>query len=69
VANEEAQYYCHLLEKEGIPTKLVVYPGLPHTWWYFYSQISTTKQWAKDIVDGVQWLLNFSAPKTAVSKL
>ena len=62
-------FYTHLLSEAGVPTKLDLYPGLPHCWWSAYPQISTSRKWAKDTVEGVRWLLREGAPSQASPKL
>ncbi|ETN46817.1 uncharacterized protein HMPREF1541_01006 [Cyphellophora europaea CBS 101466] len=64
---DSAIYYAHLLHQAGSPTRLIVYPGLPHLWAYFYPEISTTQKWVKDLVAGLGWLLSLqpSPPKSS----
>lgn len=54
---DSALFYCDLVRKFGGKTKVEVYPGLPHLWWSMYPQLSINKKWARDLVDGVAWLL------------
>lgn len=63
------QYYSHLRREAGSATKHIVYPGLPHTWWYFFPEISVTKRWARDLVDGVGWLLQLPNAERATARL
>jgi acetyl esterase/lipase len=46
-----------LREECGIPTRLDLYPGLPHCWWDQYPQVSTTKRRYEDALNGIAWLL------------
>lgn len=34
------------------------YPGLPHTWWSVYPQVSKTSEWIEDLVVGAKWVLS-----------
>lgn len=54
---DSAYFYSGLVEKAGGKVKLDFYPGVPHTWWAMYPQLSINKKWAKDLIDGVAWLL------------
>lgn len=57
---DTAFLYCDKVKKAGGKVKLDYYPGLPHTWWSMYPQLSVNKKWAKELVDGVDWLLKQS---------
>ncbi|KAK0644755.1 AB hydrolase superfamily protein B1A11.02 [Lasiodiplodia hormozganensis] len=46
-----------LRTQHGTPTKLQLYPGLPHSFWSFFPQLQASKQWPQDTQDGVEWLL------------
>ena len=47
-----------------------MYPGLPHMWWVFYSQIEVaTQKWGRDLVAGTQWLLQDKAGRGLRSQL
>ncbi|KAF2135204.1 uncharacterized protein K452DRAFT_281860 [Aplosporella prunicola CBS 121167] len=51
-----------MLEKElrtecKTPTKLQVYPGLPHSFWSFFPQLEASKKWKIDTMEGMKWLL------------
>lgn len=41
----------------GTPTKLQIYPGLPHSFWSFFPQLETSKKWVGDTLEGMKWLL------------
>lgn len=46
-----------LLKEDGVPTRLNVYKGLPHCFWYPFKQHSRTFQWEQDTIQGFKWLL------------
>ncbi|GME26458.1 putative lipase 2 [Neofusicoccum parvum] len=46
-----------LRTEHGTPTKLQLYPGLPHSFWSFYPQLQTSKKWVRDTLEGMKWLL------------
>jgi acetyl esterase/lipase len=55
---DEAMLYERFLrEKYGCKTKSIVYPGVPHGFWSFFPKGEISKQFVKDTVDGVEWLL------------
>lgn len=58
VWRDTATFYCDRITEAGGQAKLDVYPGVPHLWWAIYPQLSINKKWAKDLVDGVGWLLS-----------
>lgn len=72
---DSAFVYCDKVKQAGGQVKLEYYPGLPHTWWSMYPQLSINKKWAKDLVEGVDWLLRQGQsqrqgePKKIMSKL
>lgn len=51
-------YETVLREEYGIPTKLDVYPGLPHGFWSGFPTLSASKVFRRDQVRGFGWLLN-----------
>lgn len=61
--------YKRELEKAGCTVKLDCYPGMPHSWWTTYPQVSRTQDWLRDTIDGMKWLLNQPKKNSAVSKL
>jgi acetyl esterase/lipase len=44
-------------EKEGIKTKVDVYPGLPHGFWSIMPTLKASQKFVADSVEGVRWLL------------
>ncbi|OAA59738.1 alpha/beta hydrolase fold-3 domain protein [Niveomyces insectorum RCEF 264] len=54
---DEGLAYADALLAAGVPTRVNVYPGLPHAFWIF-PEISATQTAAQDLVRGVRWLLD-----------
>ncbi|OJD29176.1 ab hydrolase superfamily protein [Diplodia corticola] len=55
---DEALIYERLLRTEcGVKTRLVVYPGLPHSFWSFYPQLEVSRKAVGEVVEGFGWLL------------
>jgi acetyl esterase/lipase len=44
-------------EKEGIKTKVEVYPGLPHGFHSVVPTLKASEKFVNDTVEGVRWLL------------
>src|SRR5882757_9114872 len=54
---DSAIFYSDKVQKAGEKVKVEIYPGVPHVWWSMFPQLSINKKWARDLVDGVEWLL------------
>jgi acetyl esterase/lipase len=58
---DEALIYEEVLREEhGIRTKLDIYKGLPHGFWYFWPEAEFSKRLRADSRDGLKWLLSHS---------
>lgn len=55
---DEALLFEQLLRENGVQTKLHAYPGLPHGFWTTCPDLPVSKSWEKDLLHGVQWLLD-----------
>jgi len=66
---DSALSYCDRLREAGSPVKVEVYPGVPHTWFAMYPQLSINRKWAQDLVHGVEWLLQAKKHASAYSRL
>jgi acetyl esterase/lipase len=56
-ARDESLIFDDILKVEGIPTKLDLYPGLPHFFFYNFRSLPQSQQWIHDTIDGFAWLL------------
>ncbi|KAF4455422.1 hypothetical protein F53441_2211 [Fusarium austroafricanum] len=43
---------------EGVPTKIDIYPGLPHAFWAIFPELEISKKRERDAADGLKWLLD-----------
>lgn len=58
---DEALIYEEILRKEnGVKTLVDVYPGLPHGFWSWFTEANFSKEFQKDCVKGMSWLLEQS---------
>ncbi|OJJ54869.1 hypothetical protein ASPSYDRAFT_81743 [Aspergillus sydowii CBS 593.65] len=62
VLRDETIIYEQILRDEHrIPTRLDLYPGLPHHFWEFFPQLTTQiEKRTDDTVKGIHWLLNLN---------
>ncbi len=57
---DELLVYDDMLKNEGIPTRVDLYPGLPHAFWHPLKQLPESKQWEQKTLEGFAWLLETS---------
>jgi acetyl esterase/lipase len=55
---DEALIYEHTLRKEGVPTKIKMYPGLPHGALDFMPMLTASKEAPEEVKAGIKWLLD-----------
>ncbi|KAF2464453.1 alpha/beta-hydrolase [Lindgomyces ingoldianus] len=55
---DEGLIYEYALRKDGVPTKLDIYPGIPHSGLDFMPFLSQSKKGVDDLKSGFQWLLS-----------
>lgn len=49
--------YEKVMRREGIKTKIDLYPGLPHGFWDVWPKMECSKQQNVDSLNGLRWLL------------
>ena len=42
---------------DGVPTKIHIYPGLPHAFWALFPELQISSKRQEDVVEGLKWLL------------
>lgn len=55
---DEALLFEQILKEEHIDTKAYLYPGLPHGFWTTCPDLDVSKDWQKDLIEGVRFLLD-----------
>ncbi|KAK5002501.1 hypothetical protein LTR28_011337 [Elasticomyces elasticus] len=43
--------------RDGVATRLDVYPGLPHAFWSLFPDLECSRRFVRDTVEGFRWLL------------
>ncbi|OBS26614.1 hypothetical protein FPOA_00557 [Fusarium poae] len=43
---------------EGVPTKIDIYPGLPHAFWAMFPELEISQKRERDAAEGLKWLLS-----------
>ncbi|RKL37644.1 hypothetical protein BFJ72_g7729 [Fusarium proliferatum] len=46
-----------IYKDEGVPTKIDIYPGLPHAFWAIFPELEISQKRERDAVEGLKWLL------------
>ncbi|KAH8109262.1 Alpha/Beta hydrolase protein [Phellopilus nigrolimitatus] len=54
---DEGLLYAQRLQEDGVPTKIDVYPGMPHAFYKFFPQLAASAKWRTDVESGARWLL------------
>ncbi|KAH9911671.1 Alpha/Beta hydrolase protein [Epithele typhae] len=49
--------YVERLREANVPVKLDLYPGAPHLFHFMFPQTKLAERWAREAMEGVQWLL------------
>lgn len=56
-SRDENLIFEDMLKKENVPTRIELYPGLPHTFWTLFPNLPQSARWKEDTLKGFQWLL------------
>jgi acetyl esterase/lipase len=57
-ARDESLIFDDMLKSQGTPTRLDLYPGVPHFFFYTFKDLPQSKQWEEDTMAGFEWLLS-----------
>jgi acetyl esterase/lipase len=49
---------AYALQESGVPVKIDIYPGMPHSFWLFAPELEASKRCMRDIIAGFAWLLD-----------
>ena len=66
---DDSLIYADILKEHGVKTKLDLYAGLPHGFWLFMPTLKSSLEAMADTVQGIGWLLNREADRTATVKI
>ncbi|KAJ7260423.1 alpha/beta-hydrolase [Mycena haematopus] len=58
---DEGLLYERLLREQGVPTKLDIYPGVPHSFHIFFPTMTASKKWEADLRAGLKWIVALAA--------
>ena len=60
-SRDESLIFEDMIKKEGVPTKVDMYAGLPHAFWLtvlgVLPSMTQVENWKKDTLSGFEWLL------------
>lgn len=57
INRDDGILYNDLLKRRGVETRLSVYEGGPHCFWFLFPDTTLGKQWKQDTHEGLKWLL------------
>ena len=66
---DDGLMYERVLRKNGVETRLEVYPGVPHAHFSFLPDLKISQKCSFDTLDGFGWLLGMRASKEDVMKV
>ncbi|KAF8208872.1 Alpha/Beta hydrolase protein [Mycena galopus ATCC 62051] len=55
---DEGLLYDSILREEGVKTRTIAYPGVPHGFQYLFPAFKQALKWEQDYREGLQWLLD-----------
>lgn len=61
---DEALVYEHVLREAGVPTKVKVFPGIPHGGPDFFPMLSIAGKSMNELKVGVEWILSQKSEKS-----
>ncbi|KAJ7935577.1 Alpha/Beta hydrolase protein [Mycena leptocephala] len=60
---DEALLYDKLLKDEGVKTRTITYPGVPHAFQYAFPAFKIAIKWEEDYRAALRWLLDGAPPE------
>ncbi|EIW52179.1 uncharacterized protein TRAVEDRAFT_53604 [Trametes versicolor FP-101664 SS1] len=54
---DDGRLFARMLREAGVPTLEIMYPGVPHGFYYSFPDIALGRKSDQDIRDGLRWLL------------
>ena len=61
MSRDDQLIYERVLREEcGVPTRIDLYPGLPHGWWAMLPELKSSKKRMQDTVEGIRWMLSLA---------
>lgn len=63
LVRDDGIVFTYTLDDAGVPTRLVTYPGVPHTFWGFLPRLQISQQALIDTAQGFGWLLGRNVSK------
>ena len=62
INRDDALIFEQILREEcSTPTRIDVYPGVPHVFWGIFPTLTQAKKWQEDTREGFGWLLGRNA--------
>lgn len=58
INRDDGILYNDLLKQRGVETRMSIYEGAPHCFWYLLSDSTMGRKWKEDTQAGISWLLH-----------